>query len=168
MNEELKPFWYHCGMGFVNILLGSFAAIVVFIALMFGTVEQLMIQNNLLNQKLEALLTSQNLRIKKYLDITSYSPRKIETDSTPFINACNVSVAAGQVAVSRDLWNEGLRCGTLVEIVGIGNFIVMDKMGFDRKTGKPWTNRMDVFYFSTKEAYKFGIKEKRVVYFTLM
>lgn len=82
--------------------------------------------------------------------VTAYSPRKQETDSTPFINACNKRVAQGTVAVSRDLWAAGFTCGKKVLIQGHGYFIVQDKMN------ARWENRVDIFFNRTKHAYRFG------------
>lgn len=84
--------------------------------------------------------------------VTAYSPRVIETDSTPFINACGKRVAEGQVAVSRDLWNAGYQCGSRILIEGKGEYIVMDKMN------KRWKNRVDIFFMKTRHAYRFGKK----------
>ena len=103
----------------------------------------------LLNQREDA-------RPVRILDITAYSPRIVETDSTPFINACMTPVALGQVAVSKDLWIAGYVCERRVWIQDLGIFVVMDRMN------SRFRDRIDIFFFSTQAAREFGHK-KRVV-----
>ncbi|MGX2042238.1 3D domain-containing protein [Methylocaldum sp. MU1018] len=71
---------------------------------------------------------------------TAYNSIVAQTDSTPHIGACNEPMESRNkiVAVSRDLFEIGLDCGTKVKIHGVGVFVVLDKMD-DR-----WRKRIDI------------------------
>lgn len=90
--------------------------------------------------------------------VTAYSPRKRETDNTPFVTAFNKRVKMGTIAISRDLEDvHGWRHGDMVHLEGIGTFQVWDRMN------KRFKRRVDVFFFKTKDAKRFGrVKTKAV------
>ncbi len=102
---------------------------------------------------LKPLLDHRNdSQLIKPLTVTAYSPTVRETDSTPLINACNESVAEGQIAVSNDLWLAGWVCGKRVWVQGRGIYRISDRMN------RRFKNRVDIFFFSTKDARRFGHK----------
>ena len=114
-----------------------------------------------LQTKVELMEVALKLSSVKKLEITSYSPRVQETDSTPLINACGTKVATGQVAVTNDLWHEGWICGRKIWIEGHGIYTVMDRMN------SRFVGRLDIFNWSTRRAIRYGLK-KRVVILTEM
>lgn len=89
--------------------------------------------------------------------ITSYSPRKGETDSDPYVTASMEPVREGSVAVSRDLFYRGWVFGRKIYIKGEGVFTITDLM-HARKT-----NQIDIFRFNTKAALEFGKQQRKVV-----
>ena len=95
-------------------------------------------------------------KLVRVLTVTSYSPRVVETDSTPFINACGSAVAEGQVAVSRDLWLAGWVCGRKIWVQDIGILTIMDRMN------PRYEDSVDIFRFNTRKAKRFG-RQKRIV-----
>lgn len=92
----------------------------------------------------------------KVLDVTAYSPRKIETDSDPHITASMKKVKQGQIAVSRDLFYKGWVFGKKVYIEGHGIYVIADLMH------KRFSDRIDIFFPKTKDAKSFGKKQLRV------
>lgn len=72
---------------------------------------------------------------------TAYNSIAAQTDSTPHIGACNKSIISSGikvVAVSPDLVDQGLGCGTKVKVHGLGEFVVLDKMSHK------WKRRIDI------------------------
>lgn len=100
----------------------------------------------------------ESIKIKdvKKITVTAYSPRKIETDSTPYVTASMERVSHGSVAVSRDLFAEGWVFGSRVYIEGYGIYRINDLMN-----GR-FTNAIDIFFWDTKKAKYFGRKELTV------
>ena len=99
------------------------------------------------------LIQKEDTRIIRVLSVTAYSPRVIETDSTPFINAFGSPVAEGQIAVSRDLFLAGWVFERRIWIQDMGVFVIMDRMNVRFK------DSIDIFFFSTKRAKAFGRKK---------
>lgn len=97
----------------------------------------------------------------KHLDpikvrMTSYSPRKCETDDTPFL-AAGGPVGEGTVAISNDLEMElGWKMHDHIFIPGHGIYKVNDRMN------ERWTRRIDVFHFDTNLAR--NINKETIVY----
>jgi len=90
--------------------------------------------------------------------ITAYSPRKGETDSTPFITASNKRVREGIIALSRDLEEElELKFGDQIHIEGYGYFQFEDRMHKRKK------KHVDIFMFETKRALKFGKQKGNLI-----
>jgi len=89
------------------------------------------------------------------VDVTAYSPTKRECDSTPFITASNKRVKEGYIAVSRDL-EAYVGFGDKVFIKGLGIFEVQDRMN------RRWKKRIDLFFFDTKQARRFGKKKREM------
>jgi 3D (Asp-Asp-Asp) domain-containing protein len=115
--------------------------------------------------KRENLKKEEVLRIKEYVIITAYTPSVWETDSTPFITASGKRISEAHVAVSRDLLPK-FPFGTKVKI-----FIPDENLPSCGKEviGKTWivryvedtmnkrhTKKIDLVFFSRKEAIKFG------------
>jgi 3D (Asp-Asp-Asp) domain-containing protein len=72
---------------------------------------------------------------------SAYNSTRDQTDDTPRIGACNQPVRKGEnlLAVSSDLMQAGLTCGTRVHVEGFGEFVVWDGMN-----GR-WTRRIDIY-----------------------
>ena len=100
----------------------------------------------------EELSLVRNSRVRK-VTITAYSPREGECDEDPFITASMEPVRHGGIAVSRDLFNQGWTFGKRVYIPGYGVYRINDLMNVR------WSERIDMFFFSTEEAKAFGNKE---------
>jgi len=77
-------------------------------------------------------------------EISAYSPRFEETDSTPTINAMGLKVREGDVA------NNCLPFNSLVEIKG-KVYAVRDRMN-----SRYGCNHFDIFTWNTQEALNFG------------
>jgi 3D (Asp-Asp-Asp) domain-containing protein len=95
---------------------------------------------------------------------TGYSSTIQETDDTPFVTASNTRTRRGVLALSRDLLKRytadaPFDFGDRVHLSGLGNFIVEDSMN------RRWDNRIDLWFASSAEARKFGIRE---VYMSLV
>lgn len=90
---------------------------------------------------------------QRHIDVTvtGYSPRREETDDTPFTTAFNKRVKTGIIAISRDLEDaHGWAEGDTIVLEGIGLFEVGDRMN------QRWRKRIDIFFFDTAEARRFG------------
>ncbi len=103
---------------------------------------------------------------KEYVIITAYTPSVWETDSTPFITASGKRISKYYVAVSRDLLSK-FPYGTKVKITipdknlpGCGSRGVIRKKVLVRQVedtmNKRYSKRIDLVFFSRKEAIKFG------------
>ncbi|MBU1003769.1 MAG: 3D domain-containing protein [Proteobacteria bacterium] len=92
------------------------------------------------------------LQRTRSLTVTAYSPRLLETDSTPYVTASNKPVRQGIVAVSRDLFDLGWVFGKKVYIKNFGIFTIDDLMAGDKR------NHVDIFMFDTVAAQTFGRK----------
>lgn len=66
--------------------------------------------------------------VVRYVTITYYNSLESQTDSTPNITASGRKCGIGQVAVSRDLFNDGFKFGEKVYIKDAGEYIVTDLM----------------------------------------
>ncbi|SIN73932.1 3D domain-containing protein [Halodesulfovibrio marinisediminis] len=117
---------------------------------------QVVLRNNSVQSELALEIgrrTQQSLhdsRAKRVVKVTAYSPRSIETDSTPFITASNTKVRPGIIAVSRDLFAKGWTFGKKVYIKSLGVFTIEDLMAKRKK------NQIDVFMPETTQALSFG------------
>ncbi|MFW5838046.1 MAG: 3D domain-containing protein [Desulfovibrionaceae bacterium] len=97
-----------------------------------------------------------DIKRKRTLTVTAYSPRTQETDATPFTTATNNRVRPGIVAVSRDLFNQGWVFGKRVYIKNYGVFVIDDLMASHKK------NQVDIFMMETDAALEFGKKKLEV------
>ena len=102
--------------------------------------------------------------------ITAYSNEVRQTDSSPNITAFNKRVHNCGLAVSRNLEDIGFKNGCRVQIIGAtfpgsrldgkahcgGLFVVNDRMHYR------WLNRVDIFYFDTSKAWKFGKQKGKI------
>lgn len=61
----------------------------------------------------------------------AYTSSVAETDATPTLSASGTELRPGMraLAVSADLLSMGLAYGTMVEIEGLGEWVVLDRMG---------------------------------------
>ena len=90
----------------------------------------------------------------KKVTATCYSPSIDETDSTPFITASGDRVHTTYIAVSRDLYKNGWKFGSMVYIKELNQFfIVKDLMN------KRYEKRIDYFAWTKPEAKEHGIKQ---------
>ena len=86
---------------------------------------------------------------------TAYTARPEETNENPWLSACGVHLKENDkiIAVSRDLEQSGLTCGTKITISSFGDqiFTVQDR------TAERWKNKIDIFMGSNLEkALKWG------------
>jgi 3D (Asp-Asp-Asp) domain-containing protein len=88
---------------------------------------------------------------------TAFNSTRAQTDNRPFETACGDRLRPGSrvVAVSRDLQNLGLVCGTEVEISGMkGSWTVSDV------TARRYKERIDIYMGSDiKAARQWGVQE---------
>lgn len=88
------------------------------------------------------------------VDVSVYTSRVKETDSTPFETADMSLVKRGILAVSRDLKEEvGLEFGQRVLLDGYGVFEIHDIMN------KRYKRRVDIWSSDLKAAMKHGVKK---------
>lgn len=87
---------------------------------------------------------------QRQVDVTSYTSRPEETDSDPYITACNTPVTVGGIAVSRDLFDELGGCGRPLVLAGYGGFFVNDKMN------ARFTDTVDIWSGDLEAAYLHG------------
>jgi 3D (Asp-Asp-Asp) domain-containing protein len=92
---------------------------------------------------------------------TAYNSTPAQTDSRPFEPACtDEELQPRTIAVSRDLFRAGLKCGTKVKIEGMkGEWTVVDKTG-------PRHEKLIDIYMGTdvKAARRFGVKEVEIAW----
>lgn len=89
------------------------------------------------------------------IQVTGYSSRPCETDSTPTLTASGTVTQIGTVALSRDLLRSfsadaPFDFGDKVLIPGLGVFEVRDTMH------PRWTRKADIWFDSTERALRFG------------
>ena len=115
----------------------------------------------------QSLLDSENAAAMPFIDnvynirhvrVTAYNPCPKQTNDEPRIAAWGDDVFEGMIAVSRDLEPLGLTRNTPVHILGIGDFVVMDRM-HRRKT-----NQIDIFMESYQEAINFGVQYHTIMW----
>jgi 3D (Asp-Asp-Asp) domain-containing protein len=91
------------------------------------------------------------------IEITAYTAREIECDSTPEVTADMTPSRIGLLAISRDLRSElGIQFGQTVVLEGMGVFKVHDLMN------KRYRRRVDILHANPKAAELFG-KQKGVL-----
>ena len=79
---------------------------------------------------------------RRTVTATAFNSTRAQTDRRPTESACGNRLAPGAkvIAVSRDLTDQGLTCGTLVRISGLpGSWIVADR------TAARFTDRIDIY-----------------------
>jgi 3D (Asp-Asp-Asp) domain-containing protein len=146
-------------------MLGILMAIICVIAIILYLKSEQTTNNNVIEETKPVIINiafnDKNLKIiKKNIDISAYSPRVCETDSTPNITANNKNVREGIIAVSRDIFNLcGGEFGGVVVIPSLDLVLVIDDLMNER-----WKWRGDIFFFSTEKAIKFGLKKNVEVY----
>jgi len=89
----------------------------------------------------------------KIVTVTSYTSRRKETDSTPYITANNGNVRPGGIAVSRDLLKLLGGFGAKVTLKKYGTFVVNDVMN------KRFTNSVDIWCGELTAANLHGRRE---------
>lgn len=91
--------------------------------------------------------------VKSYtVTSTAYSPTVAETDSNPWVTASGMKSAFGVIAVDPKV----IPLGTLVYVDGYGYAIAGDTGGFIKG------EKIDVFFYSTKDANKWGVKKVKI------
>ena len=96
-----------------------------------------------------------DIKIKE-LTLTAYSPTVKECGPNPTVTASMTKVRPGIVAVSRDLFDQGWVFGKKVYVKGHGVFEIADLMS------RRHTERIDIFFPSTKDARRFGVQQATV------
>lgn len=85
--------------------------------------------------------------------ITAYSSTPEQTDSSPFITASGYPVEDGIIASNFLEFNTKVR---IPDLYGEKIFIVKDRMA------KKNSDKIDIWFPSTEEALKFGVKKARI------
>jgi 3D (Asp-Asp-Asp) domain-containing protein len=92
---------------------------------------------------------------------TAYNSTVEQTDSRPFEPACtDEELQPRTIAVSRDLFKAGLKCGKKIRIEGMkGEWTVVDKTG-------PRKQKLIDIYMGTdvKAAREFGVKQVEIAW----
>jgi 3D (Asp-Asp-Asp) domain-containing protein len=121
-------------------------------------------RKQLLTTALLSLLTSMSASAEdQHMSVraTAYNSTVAQTDSRPFEPACTEEeLQPRTIAVSRDLFKAGLRCGTKVKIEGMkGEWTVVDKTG-------PRKQKLIDIYMGTdvKAAREFGVKQVEIAW----
>lgn len=83
---------------------------------------------------------------------TAYSPTIAETDSNPWVTASGLRSSFGIIAVDPKV----IPLGTLVYVDGYGYAVAGDTGGFIKG------DKIDVFFYSTRDAAKWGIKKVKI------
>jgi 3D (Asp-Asp-Asp) domain-containing protein len=91
--------------------------------------------------------------------VTAYSSRVEETDDSPHVTASGVYVRRGIVALSRDLFDLGIRKGDAVFLHGYGILYVEDSM-HPRKQ-----RQVDVWISDTTAAKLHGVSKSTLMWF---
>lgn len=92
---------------------------------------------------------------------TAYNSTPAQTDSRPFEPACaDEELHPRTIAVSRDLFRAGLKCGTKVKIEGMkGEWTVVDK------TAPRHEKLIDIYMGKdVKAARRFGVKKVEIAW----
>jgi 3D (Asp-Asp-Asp) domain-containing protein len=92
---------------------------------------------------------------------TAYNSTPAQTDSRPFEPACtDEELHPRTIAVSRDLFRAGLKCGTKVKIEGMkGEWTVVDK------TARKHQKLIDIYMGTdVKAARQFGVKQVQIAW----
>jgi len=95
---------------------------------------------------------------KRLVKVTAYNALENQTDSTPFEAAWGDRVRDGIIAVSRDLEKVGLTRGVKVQVDGMGEYVVLDRMHRRKR------NQIDIFMWRYKDAVNFGIQNKEITW----
>ncbi len=90
------------------------------------------------------------------ITLTAYSPREIETDSTPYETAFMTKVKPRTIALSWDLLHRGFTPDRCVHVYGVGSKY-SGLYGINDGMNKRKKNSGDIFLFSTEQAFEFGI-----------
>lgn len=93
---------------------------------------------------------------------TAFNSTRAQTDARPFETACGDKLRPGSrvIAVSRDLKDQGLVCGTEVEISGLeGTYTVADV------TARRHKQRIDIYMGGDiKAAKQWGVQEVEITW----
>lgn len=91
----------------------------------------------------DSLINTQSIAVTA----TAYNSDPNQTDDTPYTPACGGDLRDGQpaIAVSRDLYSAGLRCGLTVSVNG-KNYVIRDTMNARFK------RRIDIYHGTDKRA----------------
>lgn len=160
MKNHLEHYWFI--YFFLFIYLTS-------IWMLFSSIKNLSEQINhfqLIEKVLDVNGTKSNETefkiIKHQVEVTIYNAEECQTDSTPFITASNKKVKIGYIALSRDLEEKyNLQFGDVIYIPKLSNYegILTDFFIFEDRMNKRFTNAVDIFLWSKKDAVNFGRKQ---------
>ena len=93
---------------------------------------------------------------------TAFNSTRAQTDSRPTQSSCGDKLVPGNkvIAVSSDLADKGLTCGTEISIEGLeGKWTVVDRTSARHK------NQIDIYMGrDIKAARKFGVQEVEIVW----
>ncbi len=146
---------------FRHLMMAGVIAVVTSLVVSWATshqiIERFIAHNDKVILKVDNFERIIGLKSIERITVTAYSPRRRETDSSPFINAAMKKVREGDIAVSRDLFKAGWVFGKKVWVEGHGIYTIMDLMN------RRFEKRADIFMMKTFKARKFGKKEDVII-----
>lgn len=95
--------------------------------------------------------------LSQMVTVTAYTRYESCSNRPDCLTASGKPVVVGHAAMSRDLERKGLRFGDKIHLVGIGFFILEDRMH------RRWRNRVDIFMDDYRDAKNFGIRRAVMV-----
>lgn len=146
---------------FRHLMMAGVIAVITSLVVSWMTnhqiVERFIAHNEKIILKVDNFERVIGLKSIERVTVTAYSPRRRETDSTPFQNAAMEKVREGDIAVSRDLFEAGWVFGKKVWVEGRGIYTIMDLMN------SRYEKRVDIFMMKTFKARKFGMNKDVII-----
>lgn len=95
--------------------------------------------------------------LSQTVTVTAYTKYESCSNKPDCLTASGKPVVVGHAAMSRDLEKKGLKFGDKIHLIGIGHFILEDRMH------RKWRNRIDIFMDNYGKAKQFGIQKTLIV-----
>ena len=92
--------------------------------------------------------------------ITAYNATEAQTDAEPWLSACGITFE-GQLAVSRDLLNHVVPCGTSIIIMTDGGDIIRGVVNDTMNVR--YKNSADVMLNNLQDAIVFGVQSGHII-----
>ena len=138
-----------CAMILVATSLGRNAEIEAKQAIIDDLSTQLQVDNDVLQWVFEKQYDRDSIELTE-VAVSAYPSTRDQTDDTPWQTADGSNVMVGQIAVSRDLINKGVKFGSVVYLEGLGVFRVTDVMA------PRWKNKVDIWCADRTACKVFG------------